>query len=131
MPTPTIPLPSSTFYALEPYLARETAGEPTTVEVRLNGRVETLQFCHVDPIDGTLVAEYLDTGRLAHFTPADVEKVETPCRVCGEDFLTDVSDEDCEARWTGGHALPRCSGCGDEVAAPDDAWRHQRCHLIP
>jgi hypothetical protein len=131
MPQPTIPLRSSVLAELGPFLAREQAGEPTTVEVKVDGVVETLQFCHVDPIDGNLVAERLDTGRLVYFTAADVEKVETLCRFCGEDYLTDVSDEDCEARWTGGHALPECSGCGDEVAAPDDAWRHQRCHLIP
>lgn len=130
MPTPTRPLPSGQFHALLPFVQREAAGEPTTVEVRIDGAVHTLQFCHVDPIDGNLVAEHLDTGRLAYFGPADVEKVETLCRFCGEDYLTDVNDEDCEARFTGGHALPICSGCGDEVGA-DEAHRHQRCYLIP
>jgi predicted RNA-binding Zn-ribbon protein involved in translation (DUF1610 family) len=129
MPHPTRPLPASLLHALEPFIRREAAGVGTLLDCKVGGVVIGLQFSHVDA-DGAIVAEHLDTGRLEYLAPEDVERAETPCPDCGEDYLTDVSDEDCSARWTGGHALPECSGCGDEVG-PDEAHRHQRCHLIP
>lgn len=111
-------------------VAREAASVPTEVDVVIDGVVVRRIFERIDP-DLCAVLTDPETGRLDYADPLNIEQAETPCPSCGEDYLTDVSDENCDVRWTGGHALPTCSGCGDEVPSPDEGWRHKRCHLIP